>query len=56
MSSFVEVMHRFYPDDYEIIEKIGQQLSIYQLKQGTFGKKFVLQGAKKLLIPVKFSF
>ena len=53
MSGFVEVMHRFYPDNDEIIEKIGQQLSMYQLKQGTFGKKFALQGAKKIINPGK---
>ena len=53
MSGFVEVMHRFYPDNDEIIEKIGQQLSMYQLKQGTFGKNFALQGAKKIINPGK---
>ena len=42
MSDFIEVIWRFYLDDHEIVEEIGQQLSMYQMKLGTFGK-FLLE-------------
>ena len=49
MSDFVEVIWRFYLDDHEIVEEIGQQLSMYQMKLRTFGKKFLLEEAKKII-------
>ena len=49
MSDFVEVIWRFYLDDHEIVEEIRQQLSIYRLKLRIFGKKFLLEGAKKII-------
>jgi hypothetical protein len=56
MSDFVEVIWRFYLDDHEIVEEIGQQLSMYQMKLEYLVRSFCWKEQKKLLIEVKFSF
>jgi len=38
MNRFVEFMHMFYPNDPEKVEKIGEQMAMYQHQRGSFGK------------------
>lgn len=47
MDGFVDVMHKFYANDEQIIEKIHQQLPMYQHQKGSFGREFAKSIAKK---------
>lgn len=34
MDGFTEVMHKFYPTNFEVVKKIRQQLPMYQFQEG----------------------
>ena len=46
MNGFVECMHMFYPNDAEKVEKIGEQMAMYQHQRGSFGRDLAKNGAK----------
>jgi len=55
MDGFVDAMHKFYPNDDGVIDKISQQLPMYQFQRGSFGREFAKTYAKKLSNPdIKF--
>lgn len=57
MDGFTEVMHKFYPTNFEVVEKIRQQLPMYQFQEGRFGWKFAKTSATKPNNPgIKFFF
>jgi len=39
-------MHRLYPEKHETLNKIIDQLALYQYQKGSFGRDWVKKGAK----------
>ena len=46
MDGLVEVMHRFYPEKHETLNKITDQLALYQYQKGSFGRDWAKKGAE----------
>ena len=46
MDGLVEVIHRFYPEKHETLNKITDQLALYQYQKGSFGRDWAKKGAE----------